>query len=364
MKKRAQQTLRLSLATQTFKYWEIFLSWMFTYPSRCYQLDGKVPPQVFENTCDALYRLGQSYRAGAASKGIICQVTADPRDLDTSNKILTRIYHCIPNPLLSELATAEVLAKVVAYRELREGDRLTIPQTAKEGTMKKLQTYRVDRVFDLWNQLRAFGLCPIHRGNSPSILLFRGTDFSLRSQSGRASIISDLDPRGPGWAVFEKASPLLRQWLEQQANYATQLIGHSLGGAMLLYTLIQEHKRLRLPSTTYSYAFNFPGVSRDLAQAWNSLSPEERPPFKGIVCRGDLISKFGSLFGQVFEVSLPMLLTPIHAHERLLFAEPLCYLHPISIEEENQSSSRNFYSKMQQQTSSLIYQFGLKFLLP
>ncbi|MEM7175306.1 MAG: hypothetical protein AAF443_05215 [Chlamydiota bacterium] len=352
-----------SLAEQSFKYWEIFLSWLFKYPSRCYELELAKTAQVFENPCDALYRLGQSYRATAASKGIICQVTNNAADLDRVNDALKNIYTYIVHPTLSDLAIAEVLAKVVAYRELCQGNKLAIPSRQPNGEMA-LTFYSVDTVFDLWNRIRAFGLTSSSQLFAPPILLFRGTDFSLRSKGGRASIISDLDPKGPGWAVFEKAEPTLQNWLKTQGKRKTRLIGHSLGGAIVSYTLIKEFCFINPHDYACSYAFNFPGISDQLFKQWNALPSEQKPAFKGVVCRGDVVSKFGKLFGDIFEVSLPAPLSPITAHELLLFAEPLCYLHRVALAKENNSPSRNFYSKMQQQTSSLIYEFGLKFLFP
>ena len=367
MKDKKQRQLdkigNVSFAEQTFKYWEIFLSWLFKYPSRCYELELTTAPQVFENPCDALYRLGQSYRATAASKGIICQVTNEAADLKHSNYVLKNIYTYIANPTLCDFTTAEVLAKVVAYRQLTRGDMLVIPSMQPNGQMA-LVHYYVDTVFDLWSKIRAFGLTSPSRLSAPPILLFRGTDFSLRSKGGRASIISDLDPKGPGWAVFEKAEPALQNWLKKQGKEKTRLIGHSLGGAIVSYTLIKEFSFINTRDYACSYAFNFPGISDELFKRWEGLSLDKKPAFRGIVCRGDVVSKFGKLFGDILEISLPSPLSPISAHELLLFAEPLCYLHCVALARENSSPSRNFYSKMQKQTSSLIYEFGLKFLFP
>ena len=351
------------LKNQTFKYWEIFLSWLFKYPSRCYSLSQDSEPQVIENSCDALYRLGKSYRAFAGSKGIICQVTDQPADLDLANATLKAIYHAISDPYLCDLMSAEILAKVMAYRDLREKDRIMIPiRHPSKGIIPV--DYQVDTVFDLWNKIRAFGLTSDVRFAAPSFLLFRGTDFSLRSKGGRASIISDLDPKGPGRAVFEKAEPDLQRWLKKQGKQKTRLIGHSLGGAIVLYTLIQEFPWISTAPYARSYAFNAPGISDHLIREWQKIPCSHRPFFQGIISRGDVVSKFGQLFGDTVEISLPTALSPIQAHELLLLAEPLCYMHRIAVDEENRSSSRQFYSKMQQQTSSLIYDIGLKFLLP
>jgi len=142
------------------------------------------------------------------------------------------------------------------------------------------------------------------------------------------------------------------------------LIGHSLGGIFVAYTLIHEYPFISTNPHEISYAFNLPGVSEELFNKWDMIPLTKKPSFKGIISRGDVVSKFGFLFGDLFEVSLKKSLSPIRAHETILFAEPLSYLHAIDLNEENQSHSRQFYSKLHQQTSSMIYDFGLKFLFP
>lgn len=347
-----------SFSAQTFKYWEIFLSWLFKYPSRCYQLKSS-QSFVYENSSEKLYEFGKTYRQRGGAKGIICRVTPKFKDIDRVSAVMQLVYDSVLNTQLCELAACEVMAKVMAYRNLKMGHTIPFPIMGKDGCML-MTTYVVDRVFDLWNRVRAFGLVSTEENVAP-LLLFRGTDFSFMTEGGRASIISDLDPKGPGRSLFEKAEKPLGEWLGKQKKKA-RVIGHSLGGVILAYTLLRHAEFISRASHETSYAFNFPGVGEDLLQVWNDLS--EKPRFKGYITRGDVISKFGMLFGDIYEVSLKNPLSPVRAHEQLLFAEPLCYLNEVDVEEENRSSSRQFYSKLQQQTSSVIYEFGLKFLFP
>ncbi|CCB89058.1 hypothetical protein [Simkania negevensis] len=354
-----------SFSAQTFRYWEVFLSWLFKYPSRCYELNHHRECQVYENSSEALHQLGQSYRKRFASKGIICQVTNKAKDFEETCRILRLIHDEILNPELCDYATAEVLAKVLAYRELNEGDKIPIPTLGPDQTIH-MSTFVVDKVFDLWSKIRAFGLVSADYHLGAPLLLFRGTDFSFASEGGRASIISDLDPKGPGRSLFENAEKNLHSWLKTVTTERgkARAIGHSLGGVIVAYTLLHEHAFLSNASHEISYAFNFPGVATELALKWEALSPDEKPNYRGFVCRGDVVSKFGQLFGNVTEVSLRKPLSPVRAHELLLFAEPMCYLYQVDLEQENRSSSRQFYSKLQQQTASMIYEFGLKFLFP
>ncbi|NGX51399.1 MAG: hypothetical protein K1060chlam2_01265 [Chlamydiae bacterium] len=349
----------LSLSAQTFKYWEIFLSWLFKYPSRCYELKQRMRSNVLENPSEEFYQFAKSYRKRSASKGIICRVTSHYKDIERVSALLHLIYSTIPNPELCELAACEVMAKVMAYRNLKEEHTIPFPIMGRDGCMQ-MSLYSVDRVFDLWSKVRAFGLVCVEGDGAP-LLLYRGTDFSFLTEGGRASIISDLDPKGPGRTLFEQAEKPLKEWLGRQRK-KTRVIGHSLGGVILAYTLLHESEFISQERHETSFAFNFPGVRKDLVDKWDQKS--EKPRFRGYICRGDVISKFGMLFGEIYEVSLKKPLSPVRAHEQLLFAEPHCTLREVDLKEENRSSSRQFYSRLQEQTSSMIYEFGLKFLFP
>ncbi len=347
-----------SLSAQTFKYWEIFLSWLFKYDSRCYALKEKT--LVYENLSKDLSHFGQTYREKMASKRIICRVTPRFEDIDRTSEVLKMIYETVENPQICEWAACEVLAKVMAYRNLKIGHTISLPIMGSHGCME-MAIFVVDRVFNLWNKIKAFGFTRAGLGEGAPILLFRGTDFSFMTEGGRASIISDLDPKGSGYSIFEKGQKPLHDWLKKEGRPG-RVIGHSLGGIVASYILIQESELISQNPHECSYAFNFPGVSKKLAQDWTTL--KTRPNFQGFVCRGDLVSKLGNLFGNVYEVSLEIPLSPIRAHELLLFAEPRGYLHEVDLVKENSSSSRHYYSKLQKQTSSVIYEFGLKFLFP
>lgn len=348
-----------SLTAQTFKYWEIFLSWLFKYPSRCYALEGE-NPCIYENASPSLESFGKTYRQKMASKGIICRVTPDEKDVIEGSNVLRAIFETIHAPELCVWASGEVMVKVMAYRNLKKGHLIPFPVRRTKGELE-LATYRVDEVFELWSKVKAFGLVRQDGHAGAPILLFRGTDFSIVSEGGRASIISDLDPKGPGWTLYEQGKERLREWLLAQERPG-RVMGHSLGGILAAYTLICEADLMSTHLDECSFAFNFPGISNDLLENWIDL--KKKPAFKGFICRGDVVSKFGYLFGDVSEISLDAPLSPIRAHEMLLFAHPRIYHHFVDLDLENHSPSRQFYSKLQEQTSSLIYEFGLKFLFP
>ena len=354
-----------NLKRNAFKYWDVFLSWLFKYPSRCYSLKSKEHRSPFINKSKALFQFAQTYRLQSASKGIICNFTKNLADIEKTGDMLELALKATSNPLHCDLVTAEILAKVLAYRDLKKGMRIKVPTLNANQTLD-LVPYEVDHVFNLWNKVRAFGLINVKKGCGAPILLFRGTDFSFLSKGGRASIISDLDPKGPGRSLYEKAKPNLIKWLQgvKKRKGKARLIGHSLGGVILAYTLIHNNELISTRPHQISYAFNFPGISLDLSEKWQCVVESKRPTFKGFICRGDVVSKFGLLFGNVYEVSYKTPLSPIFAHEQLLFSQPSAFIHLVDIDEENGCSARDFYSKLQHHGSALIYEFGLKFLFP
>ncbi|MBI3211258.1 MAG: hypothetical protein HYZ47_01040 [Simkania negevensis] len=324
-----------SLSTHSFRYWELFLSWVFKYPSRCYALRKGKSPLILYHESEMLYQFANEYRRNAASKGIICNVTGEIEDFEETCRLLKCVYEEIQDLRCVELITAELLSKVLAYRQLKEEQVIPMPTVDQKGNLL-LGIYKVEHVFDLWNKMSAFGLICLNEEKQPPLLLFRGTDFSLLTEEGRASLISDLDPSGPGRTIFEAAKSQLQTWLKEKAKEGTypKVIGHSLGGIFVAYTLIKEHRYINKDPAYPSYAFNSPGVSEDLFEEWKNLPAADKPPLKWIVSRGDLVSKLGKLLGAV------------------------------DVEEENSSSSRDFYSKVHKHTSALIYQLGLKFLFP
>ncbi|MBI3237187.1 MAG: hypothetical protein HYZ48_05775 [Chlamydiales bacterium] len=220
------------------------------------------------------------------------------------------------------LAIEEVLAKVIAYREWKVGDEIPLLSTV----------YRVEKVLDLWHGMPAFGLID-EKGEDP-ILLFRGTDFSLDMERGWASLISDVDLRGPGWTAFMKAQDQIHAWLLSVAQRGpkARVIGFSLGGVLAAYTFLYENRWVDLER---SVAFHPPGLSDQTLRDWHFLPDEVKKKFRVYVARGDLVSKIGNLFGTVEELSLNHPLKPLRAHTLLFCAEGPFFCRQVDVEKEN-----------------------------
>ena len=186
---------------------------------------------------------------------------------------------------LSGMAALEFLAKVIAFRFLREGT--------------EIPGYRVDAVFELTRNFPAFGLV----GKNSAILLFRGTDVRWQ---GRSSIWADFDFKGPGFSLYLKNHPQLSLWLKGKNAVA---LGHSLGGALATCAALFDH----VPAI----AFSAPGLYKKTLKEWEVIS--HKIPVTHYVVPGDPISRVGHLVGSVHQLEPPHKLKPIEAHTSLMF---------------------------------------------
>ena len=351
---------------KTNQYWDKILSLLFKYSTRCYFRKGPLEMHKYKNPCLDLKYFSDNFGRFSTSKTLIGRVTTNQEDIELSKRLFKLAIENVNDPQVCELISFEILAKVMAYRDLKENTIIEMGIRNKKGQLEVVQ-FVVDTIFDLWKSHVAFGLYPkSHSKEHHPILLFRGTDFSLISESGRASIISDLDPDGPGRRLFNNSRTNIRHWMSQMANTGkkVRVIGHSLGGALALYTLLHEHEYLAKETWLTSYAFNPPGISEELLDEYLSIPKKEKPPFVTYVTRGDIISKFGSLFGDTFEVFTDRPLSPVLAHEQLIFSQPRSYAVKVDTNKENITSSRKYYSNIQKQTTSFAFRFGLKYLFP
>lgn len=344
---------KLRARTYVLRLWEQVLCSIFSYPSRCYENDP-APFLTLSNACEELKYFADHFNSYSLSRRIICKVTNSHEDTLLTKRILRLIYTHTKHPEICDFAIAEALAKVFAYRVIDKDEALELP-VIENGTIT-LAPYQVSETFDLWNKMMAFGLTSLQ---GPPILLFRGTDFNIKRLGGWASLISDFDPDGPGHTIFSRFRPDLIRFASRSKD-GIRVLGHSLGGAFASYCAIYEPSLLS--RTHASYAFNAPGLEESKVKRWQEIP--QPPRFTSFISRGDVISKFGYLFGDVLELSSSWPLSPLLAHQTLFFAQPKCYIHRVDTHRENQTASRRYYTLVQQKTTSLAYRFGLKYLLP
>lgn len=344
----------------SFQLFEKALSWLFKSEEITYATEKAAPLSLMENSADELLEFASSYRGQFAQKNLICRVTNNPGDVQITVDLIKSLKHHIHDPNHLMLACDEILAKVLSYRRLKHGQKLALP--ILNGESIEYINYQVDTSFQLFNRMEAFSLINEDPSKGCPIMLFRGTDFSLVREEGRRSILHDIDPKGPGHSQFQKVKEDLSKCLEKvsKVNGAFRLIGHSLGGVMLLYTLTHYPQWLQKNPAFPSVAFNFPGTSAKMLEEYYAIKPENRPAFKGFVSEGDVISKFGKLFGDVYTLSLGLGLSPIRAHEELFFLAPRVQMQKVAIHEENGCKKRDYFSNLHKQASFFFYELGLK----
>lgn len=304
-----------------------FLNWSITL-DRSYLLSASEEEVTYYNDVPAIVEFERQYGYFSASHPLVATATSDHYDIELVRDLLECVNSQIAKLEQKHLLTAEILTKVLAYRELKTGDtfNLCLGDSPKE--------YAVDIVFNLWHGMPAFGLTPKGQDKAAPILLFRGTDPSLDSQRGWASLISDLDLAGPGLNAFHNAREELHRWLKKVTTDGpkAKVMGFSLGGALAAYTYLFEND---LMSDEPSYAFNTPGFTKELLEQWKELPSSTA--FQSYVTLDDVVSKFGRLFGAVYELRIDEDLLPLEAHTLLMLAQPRTVQAVVDVLEENSS---------------------------
>ncbi len=298
---------------------DLLLSWSFTEKQKNYPLQEPLQEKRMERDLPGLREFLEKYSYFSPARPIIAKVTSDEKDIDLAQSLLKILFESGADGDYLEIAVAEALTKVLAYRDLKEGQRVHIPIDC--GDRINYEPFIVDKVFDIWRGMPAFGLVPERAGIS-SILLFRGTDFSLDSERGWASLLSDLDIAGPGLSAFRHAQDEISEWLKKVIPMGKKAIsmGFSLGGALAAYTYIYENASL---SDRGSIAMCSPGVGEKVLEDWRSLPDQRKKGFISYVYTGDVVSKVGHLFGTVYCLSASRCYKPLTAHTTLICSEPV-----------------------------------------
>jgi len=306
------------------KGWDKLLTWTLLPKIKPYYFSSPSVVQTYEVHDAFLEEFRIEYGYFSAYEPLVGIVTDQICHVEKTNEALQNLVH-IPDSLQREFSRDEILAKVMAYRTLKKGMKVTMPDGA---------IYVVDAVIDLWRGMPAFGLMPEKKGDAP-ILLYRGTDMDLVSEKGWASILSDLDTTGPGHSTFLKAREPIRQWLSKAKNthQPARLVGFSLGGALVFYTLIYESDLIsrKFPSVAY----NAPGISKEIFAKWEETISAQDIPLFTFVNKGDIVSQIGFFLSNVWEISLNESMDVIQAHTSLISTEPQFHATSVDVAKEN-----------------------------
>ncbi|MGL4540462.1 MAG: hypothetical protein ACRCU0_05750 [Candidatus Rhabdochlamydia sp.] len=249
-----------------------------------------------------------------SKEGLLSTVSSGKEDIRLVQEALENVMEVDSH--WQDFCMTEILCKALAYRDIPLKQEIKIPVRNLQNQIV-LEIFVLDRIFDLWQQMPAFGWMPKNPHIS-SLLIFRGTDGSLTTKRSFASLFSDLDCLGPGFRVFRKSKLQIQTWLRQakQKTNAARVMGCSLGGALAAHVFIEYGDLLSKES---SIAFHPPGVFKKAKKNWDQLEEETKQRFITYVAQGDFVSKLGSLIGDKRVLSIDAQLKPLTAHT-LLFA--------------------------------------------
>ncbi len=315
------------------------LALAFDGPSRSFILRNDRPSSVFQNEIDEMQLFARNFGYFSPHSPLVGKVTADHEDVKLTQRLLHLAHDHIQNAEQKQIAISEVMTKVLAYRDLSCEHELEIPVLNDSGK-SELIVYKVDKIFDLWHGMPAVGLVPKKKNEQhPPILLYRGTDLSLNTERGWASVMSDLNTGGPGISVFQKSQPTIHDWLVAMAKKGpkAQVLGFSLGGVLAIYTVIFEQDWINQSPYHMSSAFNSPGVARNVLKMAKERYPKGNLPINIWITKGDLVSKIGFLIGDVRELSTKRMMKPISAHVSLVSSLSLYYVNHVDTDQENRS---------------------------
>lgn len=321
---------------EVLKNLDEFLDWRLEASQRSYQLLAPARSVIYRGGAAFMQHFVLLHGFFSLYSPLVGRVTARSADLKSAQCVLKGVALEMSDRRLQQFAADELLAKVLAYRDLHVNEVWLLPISHPLGGVS-LRPFKVDVVFNLWMGMPAYGLVPLEQG--APILLFRGTDFSLDSPRGWASLMSDVDLAGPGLYTFQQAQPKIHAWLQKMADAGVKArtLGYSLGGALASYAYVFERGLL---ADEGSCAFNLPGVSNQVIQKWEQLPKKTQEGFTSFVNQGDVISKVGKLFGVVYELSVDMPLKPLTAHTLLMSAQTEFVAKRVDVAQENRSREK------------------------
>lgn len=260
---------------------------------------------------------------------LVGKVSSSLADFEITTKLLKVVDKNILDPQERILASSEILCKVLAYRDLKEGMVFHLPTVERSGKANSSE-YVVDRLFNLWKGMPAFGL--ISKDGKSPILLFRGTDLSLKTERGRASLLSDIDIAGPGLHTFLRARESINSWLShvyKRCGMKARVFGFSLGGTLATYTALFEYRLISKDLDQPSIVFNPPGVTKKIYRKWERMKREKRPSLLVFITKNDLIPKIGKVIGDKYRLVPDKIKPPFYAHTTLVVAERKYDMYPV-----------------------------------
>jgi len=297
----------------------------------------------------------------------VLSYTFDRESILEVQSILHQIYEHIESPEILQAMTAQIITKVLVNKNaefLQEGHEIEIPTIDSNG-QKKLVPYILDKKFDLWEGVPAYGFVDKSNENPP-LLVFRSTNTVFEEKDTLPTLVANLHPKGPAWKLFSHSEREIQGWLEDKLKESKEkatVMGYSQGGVLGSYFLTYHSKYFSDKEHQPSLILDAPGVSSKVAKDWRSV--EGKPNVKVYVNRGDLVPKVGDSFiGRAFEVRISQNLKGFQSHKALSLFAPQWKIVEIAVQEESGSTSRGILSTIQKVLGKAIYTPVKMLLLP
>mgnify|MGYP000041213446 CR=1 FL=1 len=268
---------------------------------------------------------------------------------------LSLIDEHVTDPQIRHAMAGQLLSQILASEDIPAGFKVVIPITDQAGN-PTVATYTVDKKFDLWHGIPAYGLSSSHEAASP-IILFRSTKSNLSETKVLASLLTNLHPKGVAWNTFKNCRQEVREWLEketQSSGHLARAIGFSQGGALAKYFVTYDHDLFSKEGWAPSLTFGAPATSSSVKESYENLSA--KPHLESYITRGDVVPKVGeSLFGTVYQVTSTKDLPFPKSHSTLSLLDSSWSLHKVDVELENKSHIRDLVSSALSHVGKVLF---------
>ncbi len=267
--------------------------------------------------------------------------------------LLLSVHEHIQEPWLRTAMTAQILGKAwAALAHIVPGTFLEIPGIDVHQ-QPVLISYRIDKKFDLWEKIPAFGLIAENR-EGPPLLIFRGTNVNVSDPDSLPSILSNFHEKGPGWNLFRSSRREIGEWLERSVSLSgkqARVIGYSQGGAVASYCLLFFNTYFGGPEP--SVLLDSPGISEELS-GYRSGSAI-KPDVISYIHEGDPIPKIGEeILGEGYLIRTDKRNFP-ESHTVLSLFAPRWEVRRINERREKDSCRRKIFSAIRRFFGKKVY---------
>ncbi|MCH1429526.1 MAG: hypothetical protein L7U87_02080 [Chlamydiales bacterium] len=265
-----------------------------------------------------------------------------------------------------QLMIGEVISKRLAFVafSLLDEDNLfiDIPVIKERGSDFVSQRFKIESIFKSEARIPCWGLVPVDGDDNPledesvsPIVLWRGTAPKLSAEGGLASVLQNLDARGPAYSMFDAHREDLEAWLDRVTlggEIKARTIGYSQGAALSTYTAVEFPEYLSNDfEKSPSYAWCAPGINENHLAVWDRLpiQLQQQPALVSTLTAKDPVSLTGenivSARALFIESNAQYQGIDPKAHTHMITTRQEGYrVSEVLINEENQKISRKTFA--------------------